>query len=245
MPQKPHAAAWASDAPTPAQLAEFFRQVQAGRITGTSFQDFLRGGTPLHAPEEAPAAPDVSRERRRELLRFWEEKLPGSGIDIAACLRPFYSPDVSFELAPPAPDLEEWYGEAVFWNDVSAVVPITVDLPLGTFHESRLGSKLWDELRARLGSDAFALLQTSLWESLSGHLAECLGRCSWVCTDDALWEMLWDVLWESLFTAAGFELVGEREMDFQPFLHCWFSGNLPLGFAKRNQFLVLCGSARP
>ncbi|MDP3901936.1 MAG: hypothetical protein Q8Q37_03160 [bacterium] len=41
---KSHAAGWTSESPTAAQLAEFFRQVGSGRITGVRLQAFLRGG---------------------------------------------------------------------------------------------------------------------------------------------------------------------------------------------------------
>lgn len=41
------AAAWASDAPTPGQLSEFFQQIKSGRIAQDNFQEFLRtGGAP-------------------------------------------------------------------------------------------------------------------------------------------------------------------------------------------------------
>jgi len=41
---KPDAARWGPYAPTPAQLKEFFAQVEAGRITRDSLQEFLRHG---------------------------------------------------------------------------------------------------------------------------------------------------------------------------------------------------------
>ena len=40
---KSHASAWASDAPTPAQIKEFFAQVESGKVTKARFQKFLRG----------------------------------------------------------------------------------------------------------------------------------------------------------------------------------------------------------
>lgn len=43
---KSHAAGWASDAPTPAQLAELLRQIQVGRINKQKLQGFLRDGAP-------------------------------------------------------------------------------------------------------------------------------------------------------------------------------------------------------
>lgn len=40
---KSHAAVWASDAPTPAQLKELFGQIEKGKVTKDSLQAFLRG----------------------------------------------------------------------------------------------------------------------------------------------------------------------------------------------------------
>ena len=55
---KSHAVGWASDAPTPAQLKEFFAQIERGRVTSSRLQDFLRGErtvsmmlTPMRARE--------------------------------------------------------------------------------------------------------------------------------------------------------------------------------------------------
>ncbi len=42
--KKSHIAGWASDSPTPAQLAELFRQIQNGRVTKKKLQAFLRRG---------------------------------------------------------------------------------------------------------------------------------------------------------------------------------------------------------
>lgn len=41
---KSHAAVWASNTPTPAQLAELFRQIQSGRVTKGKLQILLRTG---------------------------------------------------------------------------------------------------------------------------------------------------------------------------------------------------------
>ena len=43
MSEASHVAGWPSEGPTAAQLKEFFAQIQAGRVTGTSLQGFLRG----------------------------------------------------------------------------------------------------------------------------------------------------------------------------------------------------------
>lgn len=40
---KSHASAWASDAPTPAQIKEFFAQIESGKITKEKMQSILRG----------------------------------------------------------------------------------------------------------------------------------------------------------------------------------------------------------
>lgn len=55
---KSHASAWASDAPTPAQIKEFFAQIESGKITKNQFQIFLRG--------------DMPKGKYNELLSDWE-----------------------------------------------------------------------------------------------------------------------------------------------------------------------------
>ncbi|MBI4149711.1 hypothetical protein HY491_04640 [Candidatus Woesearchaeota archaeon] len=42
---KSHAAGWASDAPTPAQIKELFAQIESGRITKQRLQRVLRGNS--------------------------------------------------------------------------------------------------------------------------------------------------------------------------------------------------------
>jgi len=50
---KSHAnSGWASDAPTPAQLKEFFAQIGKGRITKSGLQRFLRGGKVTRTVEQ-------------------------------------------------------------------------------------------------------------------------------------------------------------------------------------------------
>ena len=56
MSKKSHAAGWASDAPTPAQLKEFFAQIESGRITQHRLQEFLRGSS-----AEFPVSLDYSQ----------------------------------------------------------------------------------------------------------------------------------------------------------------------------------------
>ena len=41
MPRGQHATGWASDAPTPAQMCEFFEQVKSGQMTQARLQPFL------------------------------------------------------------------------------------------------------------------------------------------------------------------------------------------------------------
>ena len=53
--RKPHAAGWTSDSPTSAQLSEFFKQVESGRITKPVLQEFLREGLVLSEAEQLAA----------------------------------------------------------------------------------------------------------------------------------------------------------------------------------------------
>lgn len=45
MPQS-HVNGWASDSPTPAQIKEFFAQIESGRVTKENLQAFLRNQKP-------------------------------------------------------------------------------------------------------------------------------------------------------------------------------------------------------
>ena len=70
---------WASDAPTPAQLKEFFAQIEKGRITKGKLQGFLRGG---------------ARGTAHEQLREWVELYGKHGIvlDISSIMIPAHQP---------------------------------------------------------------------------------------------------------------------------------------------------------
>ncbi len=84
---KSHTAGWASDAPTPAQLAELFRQIDSGRVTKVTLQAFLRNGTPSREeaahivmgddiifPEDVMAACGITYSE--EALKHLAETLP-------------------------------------------------------------------------------------------------------------------------------------------------------------------------
>lgn len=78
--QKSHIAGWVSDSPTPAQLAELFRQIQSGRITKRKLQGFLRSGSIFKNEDAARAIlgedilfPDEVAEVRG--LSYSEEQL--------------------------------------------------------------------------------------------------------------------------------------------------------------------------
>src|SRR3989338_6163987 len=60
--EKSYAAGWASDAPTPAQLKEFFAQIASGRVTGKRLQDFLRGIDVTCSERGKGEAPVFSRD---------------------------------------------------------------------------------------------------------------------------------------------------------------------------------------
>jgi hypothetical protein len=51
--RKSHTAGWASDSPTPAQLKEFFAQIESGRINKERLQAFLRGEPEAYFATEA------------------------------------------------------------------------------------------------------------------------------------------------------------------------------------------------
>ena len=72
---KSHATRWASDSPTPAQLKEFFAQIESGKITGPNLQDFLRG---KNGKEESTNHFELLREQERFYKEVW-----GVGLDLS------------------------------------------------------------------------------------------------------------------------------------------------------------------
>lgn len=66
---KSHAAGWASDAPTPAQLKELFDQISNGRVTKGRMQTFLRGND-----GETGMYPWPTPDQMRSKLAEWNER---------------------------------------------------------------------------------------------------------------------------------------------------------------------------
>lgn len=89
---KSHTAGWVSDAPTPAQLKEFFSQLESGRITKRKLQGFLRSGQIFKNEDAARLIlgddivfPDEIAEARglsytEEQLRHFAETLPSEEV---------------------------------------------------------------------------------------------------------------------------------------------------------------------
>jgi len=71
--ERSHIAGWASDSPTPAQLKEFFAQIENRRITKRKLQVFLRSGT-SYTNEE------IAREILGEDIIFPEEIAKARGL---------------------------------------------------------------------------------------------------------------------------------------------------------------------
>lgn len=80
--RKSHATGWASDAPTPAQIKEFFAQVEAGRITKNRLQSFLRdsGATTSILTDAETMAMSILGHRKmlgyQDVCRTWRCDLP-------------------------------------------------------------------------------------------------------------------------------------------------------------------------
>lgn len=72
MMTKSHTAGWASDAPTPAQIKEFFAQIASGRITKARLQSFLRNETAvIEVKGRATFAAFLDKELGALGLRHW------------------------------------------------------------------------------------------------------------------------------------------------------------------------------
>jgi len=78
---KSHDSGWASDAPTPAQLKEFFAQIENRRITKEKLQMFLRGETS-----------EVNIEEQKESWRIFYQKFFGTDIDFSSIRIPEKQP---------------------------------------------------------------------------------------------------------------------------------------------------------
>ncbi len=71
--KKSHTTGWASDSPTPAQLKEFFSQLESGRITKRKLQGFLRSG-------QAFASEDLARKILGDDIIFPDEVAEARGL---------------------------------------------------------------------------------------------------------------------------------------------------------------------
>lgn len=82
--RKSHAAGWAPDSPTPAQLKEFFGQIDTGKITKDSLQAFLRGdfAQPCLLTEAEQMVAEILGPSRafgyQDICRTWRTDIPGT-----------------------------------------------------------------------------------------------------------------------------------------------------------------------
>jgi hypothetical protein len=108
--KKSHTAGWVSDSPTPAQLKEFFSQVESGRITKRKLQGFLRSGQVFKNDDAARLIlgdniifPDEVAEARgfsytENQLRHFAETLPANEI-----LQALKANNFALVAGPPSP----------------------------------------------------------------------------------------------------------------------------------------------
>lgn len=107
---KSHTAGWASDSPTPAQLKEFFSQLESGRITKRKLQGFLRSGQIFKNEDAARLIlgddivfPDEIAEARglsytEDQLRHLAETIPSEEM-----LRALKTNNFALVAGPPSP----------------------------------------------------------------------------------------------------------------------------------------------
>lgn len=114
---KLHAAGWASDSPTPAQLKEFFSQIEAGKITKNSLQAFLRDDFPVTGAltEAEQVALGILGTGKvfgyRDVARVWNVALP----EIAPAIQ--FDEDVLRECAEDNQNGADW--RLVYVNGLS------------------------------------------------------------------------------------------------------------------------------
>jgi hypothetical protein len=218
-----------AEAPTFSQLTEFFKQIESGRVTSDRLRAFMQGEQPL-PPEERARKLGLSRERTAQLVRFWDEQFPEKGNDIVNLIGPFYSPDLSFLLQPPARDLEKKVKRALFWfpKDVTVRV-VTGERPYP-----------WD---ADWGKDIFWLFPEDRKPIVDYPEADRLKDC----LHNSLWDNLAPIisshiqvgLWTSLFWGVASIIYRRNDNDFRPLFELWRSGNLPIGVGG-GKVNVLC-----
>lgn len=106
MTKSSHATAWASDAPTPAQMKELFAQIESGRVTKNRLQEFLRGQLPEPTEEETKFRVSLYRAQPPEHLvpesagKYWDRVVSGAGPHMAIELSPYLSRSFRFHLQP-------------------------------------------------------------------------------------------------------------------------------------------------
>ena len=209
----------------------------------------------------------MTEESKKEwiIMNKWEGAYLGKGTDIWNLIGPFYSPTISFELRKPAPDLATKIQAATSWRQTSGLRIIQFQEDSTQFFLRRLnidvgngiGESLWRNYRLylhkKLGGDSgFLKLRQVFRESLLYDLGSDTGALVWCImwhhlsktlddnTINALGVNLRTGLGESLFYGVGLTITGSADAkSFHELLSIWRSGNIPLGFDRRDKVVVL------
>ena len=177
----------------------------------------------IDTPRQPAPPAGLSRKRYKQLVAYWETRFPGKGELLMSeeLLAPFYADDLSFEPRPPLADLQEQGRKAIFWREIKGVKLFKATDRDGLWDiEDSLGRSLRDSLRHSLRDSLGRSLRDSLRHSLRHSLGNSLGN--------------------SLFYACGYALIEGQDEDFSPLLRLWRSGNLPVGFDREGNLLVIC-----
>lgn len=260
-PAKKHAAGWATDAPSPAQLKELFAQIESGRINGTRLQSFLNWKEPKIQPRHEEPLTTLDDDVVA-LVRTWDEKFPDKGQLIMERLAPFYSPNFSLRLKPPAKNLEERVRKAFYWqHNLLGDIHIMHDWRgVGeTYYEPPEAVEWVTPRSIRVQTERISPV-TTLYENPPINAVS--KKTEHICPHEC-WEKIWDLFshhfqrtgelvreelrigFIGALTLATYATILNTEPFYQDLLDLWRSGNLPAFLTRhksalRFKFYVLC-----
>lgn len=197
----------------------------------------------------------------KDVVSWWNDKFPRSGLSITLAIAPFLSTETSFRLEKPRKGILELARKGIFWKEVNGIdVRLhTVDIAeLGTnsANEEKYGNwshwlhedlkPLIYELKAEYGRypwDKIHLLSDVIYD----RIREGFGRTPfpvpghWYMKGSP-WlsyhmEQNLEATMEYLIGAA---VLGIDDFELNPLTELWLSGNLPVGFTKDNKLILMC-----
>ncbi|MBI5654146.1 hypothetical protein HZC53_00610 [Candidatus Uhrbacteria bacterium] len=185
-------------------------------------------------PEEPspPPSPAAGKD-----LAFWEKLFFGKGAALMEVVGPLCS--WRPELKPALPDLEKRAKDAVFWRKFKGIRCIVFSLREKFNHSVR--DSLSDSLKDTLQELPHDSYRGALEDVVRDLVWSLLYRSIYTHYSDSLSFPLLDSLQFTLVHACSFAIAGngKEAAKFRPFFELWLAGNLPVGFDRDGNLLVL------